>query len=70
METFYNLGTLFENTTNEIKKDLLCNSIVFPRTDSLKEDKPLRTISYSNILDFDDIIKEVQEDTEFVAVNF
>jgi hypothetical protein len=72
MDPIYALPTLFKQVTNDIKRDLLCSCIVFPKTSSLKEDKPLQVYDWDGKekgLDIKGFIDRVNNDPEYVAVS-
>lgn len=52
----YNLKELLSRATDKIKKDVLCSSFVFPRTESLKDDKPCMQMEVDS-LDFEAILR-------------
>ena len=69
--TAYALSSLFKQVGNDTKRDVLCGCVVFPKTSSLKEDKPLQIYDWDgkDSLDFKAFIDKVNKDPEFVAVS-
>jgi len=65
----YSLSSLINRVAVEIRRDILCSGVVFPRTSSLREDKPLITIGYKSILDIEKILDQVRNEPEFIAVS-
>lgn len=77
METSYAISNIFKQLSSEVGRYTLASCVVFPRTSSLRDDKPLKTYEWGKVtdngkqtmLDFFKLISTVKMDTEFVAVS-
>lgn len=71
MSTF-SVDKIFSNISDEfvaIRRDILCSAVVFPRTISIQNDTPLKTIAVVDVINWQEVSTSVREDTEFVPVS-
>jgi hypothetical protein len=65
------LSNLIQQVSKDIRRDIFCSCVVFPRTGSITANKPLKTIDIqdSKVINFDEIINMVQNEPDFVVVS-
>lgn len=65
-----NFATLFNQASKQLRKDTLCDVIVFPKTESLDGDRPLATFDYDGTPNWDSILIDIQSHPELIAFSF
>lgn len=68
MDKLQTLRALLVKFSKDIQRDVLAASVVFPKTDSLRDDTPIAVIQQSS-LDFDAAIDFVKQHPELIALS-
>ena len=59
---------LFTKATEQIRKDSLCNVVVFPKTESLKGDKPIATYEVDSAIKWEELALWIESNPELIAI--
>lgn len=64
-----NFEILIKKASNQTRKDILRDVIVFPKTEALEENKPVSIFFYDEKPNWESILVNVNYDEELVAIN-